>query len=129
MSNELYLIFSYFLIGAACFVVAVIVYLVLRKGFTNVVSLLPTTHLSAILRKLFFLGIVVPALFGFCSVSFKSCSVTTYERVIENRSYLVEKNQEQLASSLRHTVYAVMVWGGIVFGALVIITRENGEKG
>ena len=128
MSNEQYLIISYFFMGVICCVLPVIAYLFLRGSFTNIVSLLPGKHLSNILRKLFFIGILLPALLGFFSVSFKSCSVKTYEEVLEKRSYLVQKNKEQLSSSINHTVYALIFWSIAVFGAIVIIKKHRGKS-
>ena len=128
MSNEEYLIISYFVVGIFCCVLPVIVYLFLRGSFMNIISLLPEKHFSKILRKLFFIGIFLPALLGFFSVSFKGCSIDTYDEIIKKRSYLVQKNKEQLSSSLNHTVYALMFWSVAVFSFILIVKKHRGKS-
>ncbi|MBW1642925.1 MAG: hypothetical protein JRJ76_08810, partial [Deltaproteobacteria bacterium] len=69
---------------------------------------------------LFFIGIIFPAMAGFFSVSFRSCSKQTYAKIIAERSYLIAKNQEQLSTSLTYIVIALFFWGVIVLGALMV---------
>lgn len=125
MTNEQYLIASYFVVGLLSFGLALAAYLWLRHSFTGVTRAVPETHFFHILRKLFSVGIILPALFGFFSVSFRSCSKETYHEIIADRAYLVAKNQEQLSTSLSHMVIALMVWGFIVLIALIIIKRQR----
>ena len=119
MTNEQYLVFSYFIVGLLSFGFAVATYLWLRHSFIGVTQ---AVHgkLSLILRKLFFIGIILPALVGFFSVSFRSCSKETYAQIIADRSYLVAKNQEQLSTSLSYIVIALLLWGLIILGAFII---------
>lgn len=127
MGNEEYLILSYFMVAFLCLLVSSAVYLSLRRSFTALVSALPTRGLTAAIRRTFFLGLVLSALLGFFSVSFKGCSVKTYDQVVEKRSYLVEKNQEQLSVSLTRITYALFGWSVVLLGSLIII-RNNGSK-
>jgi hypothetical protein len=75
----------------------------------------------------FLLGIIVPALFGFFSVSFRSCKKETYEAIIADQAYLVAKNQEQLSAVLSYIAIALLVWGLIVsIGFLVLSKKKEG---
>lgn len=128
MSNEEYLIVSYFIVGVVSLGLALVTYLLLQRSFHGVIKTLPSKHFFRILRNLFLMGIVLPALFGFFSVSFYSCSRQTYEEIIAERAYLVAKNQEQLSTSLFYVVIALFVWGLIIGSALFIIKKTKAAK-
>jgi len=119
MANEQFLIISYIIIGLLSLGLAVLTYILLRDSFNGIMKAVPE-RLSVILKKLFFLGIIFPAMAGFFSVSFRSCSKQTYAKIIAERSYLIAKNQEQLSTSLTYIVIALLLWGVIVLGALMV---------
>ena len=76
---------------------------------------------------MFLVGIILPALFGFFSVSFRSCEKGTYEAIIADQAYLVAKNQEQLSAALSHIAIALLAWGLIVtIGFLVLRKKQEG---
>ena len=129
MTNEQYLLVSYFTVGLLSFAFALATYLLLRHSFIGVTQAV-RGKLSIILRRLFFIGIILPALFGFFSVSFRSCSKETYVQIIADRSYLVATNQEQLSTSLSYIVIALLLWGLIILGAFIINKNHKiGESG
>lgn len=128
MTNEVYLIVSYFAVGLLSFWIALAATLWLRRSFTGVVRPVPGQHFGRILRKVFSVGLILPALWGFFSVSFHSCSKETYDQIIADRAYLIEKNQEQLSAALSSVVIALLVWGLVVVGALIIISRHRKEE-
>jgi hypothetical protein len=76
----------------------------------------------------FLLGIIVPALFGFFSVSFRSCKKKTYEAIIADQAYLVAKNQEQLSAALFYIAIALLVWGLIVSIGFLVLSGKK-ERG
>lgn len=119
MTNEQYLVVSYFTVGLLSFGFALAAYLWLRRSFIGVTQSI-RNKLTIILRRLFFIGIILPALVGFFSVSFRSCTKVTYVQIIADRSYLVAKNQEQLSTSLSYIVIALLLWGLIILGAFII---------
>lgn len=127
MGNEQYLIVSYFVVGAICLGLAVATYALLRRSFGALSATAPGGRLGRILRRLFLVGIIVPALFGFFSVTFRSCDKGTYEEIVEDQAYLVAKNQEQLSAALAHIAIALLVWGLIVsIGFLVLGKKKEG---
>ncbi|MBW1848076.1 MAG: hypothetical protein JRJ27_13240, partial [Deltaproteobacteria bacterium] len=109
----------YIIIGLLSLGLAVLTYIWLRDSFSGIMKVVPE-RLSIILEKLFFIGIIFPAMAGFFSVSFRSCSKQTYAKIIAERSYLIAKNQEQLSTSLTYIVIALFFWGVIVLGALMV---------
>jgi hypothetical protein len=129
MTNERYLIVSYFLIATLSVGLGTAVYLFLRRSFGEVADATSGKRLSAILKRLLPCGLLLPALLGFVSVSYRGCERTTYEKIVESRSYLVQKNQEQLSSVLLYALVAVLFWDVIVLIALrVAQNRTDGPQ-
>src|SRR5712692_5606110 len=109
MTNERYLIASYFLVAALSAGLGVLAYLFLRRPFGSVADTASNRGLPSLLKRAFPYGLVFPALLGFISVSYRGCN-KTYEQILENRSYLIEKNQEQISSALLFILAAVVFW-------------------
>ncbi len=110
MTNEHYLIVSYFVGAAISVVLGTLVYLYLRRSFGEFVETASGRHFPSILKKLFPCGLIFPAFLGFISVSYSSCNHDTYEKIVRDRQYLVEKNHEQLSSILLSLVIAILAW-------------------
>ncbi len=126
MTNERYLIGSYF-VGAVLSVgLGTLVYLFLRRPFGGVADAAQGKRLSSMLKRLLPWGLLLPALLGFVSVSYQGCGRTTYEEIVQSRSYLVEKNQEQISSVLLYTLVAVVFWDVIVL--LILKHAQNGRN-
>jgi hypothetical protein len=129
MSNEQYLIVSYFLMGGLAIVIAMAVYAYLRRPLAGLASTFPNRNLASILKKLFPAGLVLPALAGFLSVSYRSCQHESYRSIIADRSYLAGKNQEQLSAICFFLMLAVLAWGIVVLLSLVTQPKEPGHGG
>lgn len=129
MNNEQYLILSYFIIGAACILLALATYALLRRSFDSLSGAVFGGRLGTVLRKVFPLGIVLPAFAGFFSVTFRSCSKHTYGAIIADKSYLVAKNQEQLGTSMLYICIALLVWGLLVSIGFVTLGKKIKEGG
>ena len=114
MTNEQYLNLSYSVGAVLSVLLSVLVYLFLRRPFTDVADAAGRTHLRSVLKKLFPLGLLFPALLGFVSVSYLSCDRTNFEEVVRSRAYLVEKSQQQMSSILFSIVVAILVWDVIL---------------
>lgn len=118
---------SYFLGAASAVALAALVYLFLRRSFGNVAAVSPNKGLVFILKRLFPFGLVLPALLGFVSVSYPSCSRRTYDQIVQDRNYLIEKNQEQISSILLSILVAVLIWDLILI--LVLKYAQGGKSG
>ena len=125
MTNERYLIASYFVCAALAIALGLLAYLYLRRPFAGVADAAPGKSLPSMLKRLFPCGLVLPALFGFVSVSYRSCDRTTYSEIVASRSYLVAKNQEQIASILLSILVAVLFWNLV---GLLILRFANGGR-
>ena len=128
MTNDKYLIVSYFISSALSIVLGTLVYLFLRRPFAGIVDATPSKHLRSILKRLFPVGLLFPALLGFVSVSYQSCGRHTYAEIVESRHYLVEKNQEQISSTLLSIVVAVLVWDAVILLLTKLAQRESNSQ-
>ena len=128
MSNEQYLIVSYFFVGVLSTVIAMAVYAFLRRPLAGLAGVFPNRNLASVLRKLFPAGLLLPALAGFLSVSYHGCH-ESYQSIIADRSYLVGKNQEQLSTICLFLMLAVLVWGIVVLLSLRTRPKEPGRGG
>ncbi len=127
MTNEHYLIASYFVVAAACMAVSFAVYTLLRRSFAAMTTVVPGGRLGNLLQRLFFIGIVLPGLAGFLSVTFYSCDKPTYQKIIADRPYLVAKNQEQLSASFSYIVIALLIWGFIAAASFWLQHRNRNQ--
>jgi len=128
MSNEQYLIVSYFFVGVLSIVIAMAVYAFLRRPLAGLAGAFPNTNLAAVLKKLFPAGLVLPAMAGFLSVNYHSCH-TSYQSIIADRSYLVGKNQEQISATCLFLMLAILSWGVVVLLSLVTQPNQPGPGG
>jgi hypothetical protein len=67
---------------------------------------------------------------GFTSVAYRGCvDHRTYEAIVQDRSYLVHKNQEQISTALLYILGAVLVWDFIVLLTLRLWqSRTDGSQ-
>jgi hypothetical protein len=79
-------------------------------------------------KRLFPIGLLFPALLGFVSVSYQSCDRQTYAKIVESRSYLVQKNQEQISSTLLSIAVAVLVWNIVMLLVTRLSQRESNSQ-
>jgi hypothetical protein len=128
MSNEQYLIVSYFFVGVLSIVIAMAAYAFLRRPLAGLASAFPNRNLASVLRKLFPAGLLLPALAGFLSVGYQSCH-ESYQSIIADRSYLVSKNQQQISAICFFLMLAVLAWGVVVLLSLVTQPKQPGPGG
>jgi hypothetical protein len=128
MTNDAYLIVSYVVCAALSIALGTLVYLFLRRPFAVVADAAPRKNLRSILKRLFPIGLLFPALLGFVSVSYQSCDRQTYAKIVESRSYLVQKNQKQISSTLLSIVVAVLVWDVVMLVLTKLAQRESNSQ-
>jgi hypothetical protein len=127
MTNEQYLVVSYFCVAVISGVIGLVAYYWLRAPFHQLAGTLPWKALSELLSRLFPVGLVLPAVLGFVSVSYRGCSTQEYEKIIANRSYLISKNQDQISASLNHVIWAVLAWCVLV--SIVLAVKRRFDHG
>jgi hypothetical protein len=125
MTNEQYLSLSYSICAVLSLVLGGLVYFFLRRPFAALTDTTGRTHLRSVLKKLFPVGLLFPALLGFVSVSYLSCDRPNYDEVVQSRAYLIGKNQQQISAILLSIVVAILVWNVI----LVFVVKHSQNRG
>jgi hypothetical protein len=120
MTNEHYLIVSYFLFAFVSLGLGIVAYRVLRTPFAAIADAVAGKSSSALLKRVLHLSITMAAVLGFLSVSYTQHGCVNYEYVVKNRDYLVQINREQIQSAGDWTVYAVFAWCAVVVICLVV---------
>jgi len=126
MTNETYLVVSYFGAGALCLGLALAAYVWLRRSVNGIASALPQENWGKILRKSFPISTILFAFSSFLAVDYYGgCGQKPYADIIRERSYLVEMNQKQVSQTLLAILFAVSVWGVIILLSLFAIQRAG----
>ena len=125
MSNEHFLIASYFVVAAFSLLLGFGAYLLLRGPLREVAAALPWPSLQLLLKRIFPLGLVFPALLGFISVSYWGCPTKKYDQIVADRAYLIGKSREQIGESFMHLVWAIAAWCLLV--AILMAVRRRRE--
>lgn len=119
MTNERYLIVSYFVSALGSLGLGVAAYRVLRDPFAAIADAVAGSR-SAILKRALRVSTIMAAVLGFLSVSYTQHGCVSYENVVKDRGYLVQLNREQLQSAGNWIVYAVFAWCVIVLICLAV---------
>lgn len=125
MTNEQYLVVSYFVCAGFALALGVFVYLHLRRSFSGIVDVASGERFAATLKRLFPVGLVLPALLGFVSVSYMSCDRSTYAAIVESRRYLIGRNQKQISWILISILVAIVFWDFVI---LLVLKFSQGER-
>ena len=113
MTNEHYLMVSYFAAAVAGVAATVAVAIVLRKPLREALAAC-ATPLARIVRRALPAWLVLAVLFGFLSVTYFDCGHNSYEKIVADRGHLVSKTCEQ------GSAMSLYVAGGLVLFSLVV---------
>jgi len=128
MTNDRYLIVSYFAVASLAIAFAGAAWLYLRRSFGGIAQALSKGNLSRILKAMFPAGLFLPAFLGFVSVSYRGCGMS-YQEIVKERFYLIHKNQEQISSILIWIVAAVLFWDLVILLVLRAVRTSSQASG
>jgi hypothetical protein len=128
VSNEHYLIVSYFLVGAVSLCLGIAVYRVLRTPFAAIAEAATGRLRSRVLTRALGVFMTLAAVLGFLSVSYNENGCMSYEAVVKNRDYLVQINQQQLQKTSDWIVAAVFLWCIVVFLCLLALRSTQANR-
>lgn len=118
MSNEAYLIASYFIVGVLCLLLSLAANLWLRRPTEGIADSLPHEKWRKIIQRAFPLSTILFVLSSFLSVNYYGCQQKKYSDILKDRSYITAKNSEQISQSLNAIVWSVGVWSIVLAVAL-----------
>jgi Trk-type K+ transport system membrane component len=127
MNNEQFLIASYFTVGALVVAIGLTAHAYLRRPLAGTTRTFRNRHLGPVLRRLFPVGLVLPALAGFLSVDYHACH-RGYASIITDRPYMIAENQDQISTACLFLLVALLVWGIIVLISLATRPEGDGER-
>lgn len=128
MSNEHYLIVSYFLAGLVSLCLGIAVYRVLRRPFAAIAEAATGRLRSRVLTRVLGFCMTLAAVLGFLSVSYNQRGCVSYEQVIKNRYFLVQNSKEQLQGTAEWIVSAVFLWCIVVLICLVALRTTHANR-
>lgn len=123
MTNEHYLIVSYFLFAFVSVCLGAAAYRFLRTPFAALAETVVGKSRGPTLKRLLAFSLTMAAVVGFLGVSYTQKGCTNYAAVVKDRAYMVEVNRNQLAGAGEWIVYAVFAWC-----VLVIIGMAAAKK-
>jgi hypothetical protein len=128
MSNEAYLIVSYFGAGVICLGLGLAAYFWLRRPLQGVADSLPQKNWRQIIRRGFPLSTLLFVLSGSLSVNYYGCEQKKYNEILNDRSYITKKNTEQLSKALEGAIWSVALWSVILAVALRASRRRGSAQ-
>ena len=124
MSNERYLIVSYFVFSFVCMGLGVIVYWILRRPFSRIAEAIVGGR-STLLRRALAATMTVAAVLGFLGFSYNQKGCVSYQQVVSNRYFLVEANVEQMQGAADWIIGTVLAWGVVVVIVLGTLRKRR----
>jgi uncharacterized MnhB-related membrane protein len=129
MSNDRYLIVSYFLFAFVSVCLGGLAYRALRVPFVAIAERVVGRLHSSILKRALAASMTMAAVLGFLSFSYTQKGCINYEQVVKDREYLVQANREQLQGVGNWIAGAALGWGVVVAICLVAMrSREENSR-
>ena len=117
MTNEQYLVVSYFCAAAGGVIMAVILIAFLRKDLRRAVGSV-VSPLGRLLGRVFPAWLVLTVLFAFMLVSYFDCSHHTYQEVVKDYPHMASVTRSQVQHMLIFTSIALFAF--VLFLAVVL---------
>ena len=127
MSNERYLIVSYFVFAVLCLGLGVLVHLILRKPFTAVADHVLGDR-GGLVKRALMLTLTAAGVLGFLGFSYTQKGCVSYQQVIQNRQSLVDANVHQVQGAADWIVWTVLAWGVLVVIFLKARQKHNSRN-
>ena len=128
MSNERYLIASYFAFAILCFGLGLLVFYILRRPFERVADSILGDSRRTLLKRALILSMTAASVLGFLGVSYNQQGCTKYEQIIKERAYLVDRNIEQMKNATDWIVWTLLLWCVVVATALAASRKQKSDQ-
>ena len=128
MSDDHYLIASYFLTGCVCIFIGLAAYLWLRRPIGQITAA-PNRSLGAALRRFFPASSLLIVVAAFASVSYYSCGSRNYATIVSDRHYIRSMELAQVRETFLWLSVLMIFWGfEILMYLRGVRRRETAEK-
>jgi len=126
MSNERYLIVSYFLVAVVCLGMGILAYGILRRPFERIAEAIVGSR-GAVLKRALAVSMTA-AVLGFLGFSYNQKGCVSYQQIVSNRYFLETANVEQVQGAADWIAWTVLAWGVVVVICLAVL-RKNKSSG
>ena len=109
MTNESYLVVSYFAAAGAGVLLAVLTALLLSAPLRGALAAV-ARPLATVFRRALPSWLILAVLFGFFSVTYFDCHHKTYQEIVADSHHLVQKNFEQGADMTEYLATALAAY-------------------
>ncbi len=123
MTNERYLVVSYFAAAGAGVLLAVLTALLLSAPLRAALAAV-AQPLGTVFRRFLPSWLILAVLLGFLSVTYYDCSHETYQKIVADQHHLVQKNFEQGAGMTQYLATALAAYG-LVLGLSLLGGARN----
>ena len=123
MTNERYLVVSYFCAAAGGILAAILTALALRSPLGKAVSAV-LSPVGKVLRRSLPAWLILAVLFAFVSVNYINCGHSTYKSVVEDREYLELVTCDQIGTMM-HYLCAAMLFYAMFLSILMLLPRRE----
>lgn len=129
MSNDHYLIVSYFAGLALSLALAALTYRLFREPFGRIVEAALKDSKSIFLKRALPVALTVGAGVSFLGVSYTydACRTYKYEQIVRERSYLHKKNREQLVRTSITMAQVIVMFSVAAAICIVVMKKDRGE--
>ena len=129
MSNDAYLILTYFAALSASILVAAYIYVSLQDSFSALLSELLQRTSARRLGSMFSSSIWLVAILGFSSISMmSSCAgIHDYADVVVDKVYVYGKARTQISAAATYLYAGLLLWG-VVVSVLVVGNKKRGKQ-
>jgi hypothetical protein len=124
MSDEHYLIATYFLTGCICVLIGLAAYLGLRRPLSEITDA-PRPSLGTALRRFFPASTLLIAAAAFASVSYYSCGSHSYATIVSDRPYIRSMELAQIHETFLWLSVLVIFWGFVILMYLLAKRRHD----
>jgi hypothetical protein len=127
LTNDHYLIVSYFAGFALCFGLAALTYRILREPFGRIADAALQNSRNVFLKRALPVALAIGATISFLGVNytFDGCNTHKYDDIVKDRAYVHEKNRMQLAQTSITMVQVVCIYSVAAMICLVRMKRKN----
>jgi hypothetical protein len=109
MTNEQYLIVSYFIVAGGSAVAGAVTVLILRGPLRKAVAWI-AAPVGRFLGRGFVAWILLAAMLGFLSVSYFDCNHSTYQSIVQDREHMVQVTHSQVSAIFQYLLIALLAY-------------------
>ena len=127
MSDERYLIVTYFLTGCVSLLIGLAAFLWLRRPIGQI-AVVRYRALGEVIHRFFPASTLLIAVAAFASVSYYACGTRDYHQIVSDRPYIRSMERAQISASFEWLAWLAIFWGVVILLYLLAIRRRDAAE-